>query len=367
MSSQRRGTRRRRSPSRSVAQPSLDIAPADRRLGLAMLPLRLFLGATFVYAGLDKLWFDPTFLDSSAPTSLAAQLAGFAHTSPLAPLIVALGEPLAVPLGVLIALAEIAIGLGALAGLLARLCAWGGVALAALLFLTASWAVHPYYLGPDLPYLAGWLTLALVGDGGIGSLAGSIRRWGIAQGWLDGPGRATAPRAWADEAETADLERRRFLEGAVLAALAVALGGAAALLGWRSRGAGAAAGVARTASTTARATASVGPAQGTGSAVGDLATVTRLGSQPFQDPATGDPSVLVHLSDGRVLAFDAVCTHAGCTVEFDSSQDVFLCPCHGAVFDARARGAVLRGPAAVPLGELPINVNATTGVIRLSS
>ena len=83
----------------------------------------------------------------------------------------ALGEPLAVPLGVLIALAEIAIGLGALTSLLARWCAWGGVALAALLWLTASWAVHPYYLGPDLPYLAGWLTLALVGDGGILSFA----------------------------------------------------------------------------------------------------------------------------------------------------------------------------------------------------
>jgi len=332
-----------------------------------MLPLRLFLGVTFVYAGLDKLWFDPTFLDSSAPTSLAAQLAGFAHTSPLAPLIVVLGEPLAVPLGILIAIAEIAIGLGALTGLLARLCAWGGVALAALLWLTASWAVHPYYLGPDLPYLAGWLTLALVGDGGIGSLASVIRRWGIAQGWLDGPGRAMLPRAWAVEAEAADLERRRFLEGALLTALTVALGGGAALLGWRSRRAGAVAGVTRPAGATARATATVGPAQGTGPAVGDLATVTRLGSQPFQDPATGDPSVLVHLSDGRVLAFDAVCTHAGCTVEFDSSQDVFLCPCHGAAFDARAQGAVLRGPAALPLTELAISINAATGVIRLSS
>ena len=332
-----------------------------------MLPLRLFLGVTFVYAGLDKLWFDPTFLDSSAPTSLAAQLAGFAHTSPLSPLIVALGEPLAVPLGVLIAIAEIAIGLGALTSLLARLSAWGGVALAALLWLTASWAVHPYYLGPDLPYLAGWLTLVLVGDGGILSFAGVVRRWGIAHGWLDGPDKPSLPRGWAAEAEAADLERRRFLEGALLAALTVALGGGAALLGWRSRRAGAVAGVTRPPGATAGATAAIGPAQGTGPAVGDLGTVTRLGSQPFQDPETGDPSALVHLSDGRVLAFDAVCTHAGCTVEFDISQDVFLCPCHGAAFDARTHGAVLRGPAALPLTELPISINATTGVIRLSS
>ena len=35
----------------------------------ALLPLRLFLGATFLYAGLDKL-LDPAFLDAAAPTSL---------------------------------------------------------------------------------------------------------------------------------------------------------------------------------------------------------------------------------------------------------------------------------------------------------
>ena len=77
-----------------------------------MLPLRLFLGLTFVYAGLDKLLFDPTFLDSAAPTSLLAQLQGFAHTSPLAPLITLIAEPLVVPIGLAMAVAEIAVGLG---------------------------------------------------------------------------------------------------------------------------------------------------------------------------------------------------------------------------------------------------------------
>src|SRR5580765_8923791 len=91
----------------------------ERRLGLLLLPLRLFAGATFLYAGLFKL-LDATFLDPSSPSSILAQLRGFERTSPLAPLISAVGEPLAVPIGLRMARAEIGIGLGALTGLAFR-------------------------------------------------------------------------------------------------------------------------------------------------------------------------------------------------------------------------------------------------------
>jgi len=185
--------RRRRMPNRAgaprrqpypvpaaSARPSLGRVPlpreaVDRRVGLAMLPLRAFLGFTFVFAGLDKLLFDPTFLDPHAPTSILAQLQGFDRTSPLAPLIAAIGEPLAIPIGILIAFSEIAVGLGVLSGLLLRLSAWGGAAIATLLWLTASWSIHPFYLGPDLPYIFAFTTLALVGDGNVLTLRGDRR------------------------------------------------------------------------------------------------------------------------------------------------------------------------------------------------
>ena len=64
-----------------------------------MLPLRVFLGVTFVYAGLVKL-ADPAFLDSAAAGSLVEQLHGFARDSPLAPLITTIAIPLATPIGV---------------------------------------------------------------------------------------------------------------------------------------------------------------------------------------------------------------------------------------------------------------------------
>ena len=127
---------------------------------IALLPVRLFFGVTFLYAGLDKL-LDPTFFDASAATSLHAQLEAFARVSPLGDLIRA-SLPLATPIGLLIAIAEIGIGIGTLSGLAFRIAAAGGAAVSFLFFLTASWGTHPYYLGNDLPYMFGWIALALV-------------------------------------------------------------------------------------------------------------------------------------------------------------------------------------------------------------
>ena len=135
------------------------------RLTLALLPLRAFLGVTFVYAGVDKLT-DPNFLQATGPGSIGSQLEGFVKVSPIAPLVQIFGQPFPVAVGLLIAITEIAIGLGALSGLLFRLSAVGGLALSLLFWLTASWATKPYYYGPDLPYALGWLTLALAGTGG---------------------------------------------------------------------------------------------------------------------------------------------------------------------------------------------------------
>ncbi len=46
--------------------------------GMTLLLLRLFLGVTFVYAGIQKL-SDPGFLHPGAPTYIGTQLHGFAN------------------------------------------------------------------------------------------------------------------------------------------------------------------------------------------------------------------------------------------------------------------------------------------------
>ena len=130
----------------------------------ALLPLRLFLGGTFVYAGIQKL-SDPGFLHPGAPTYIGTQLHGFADGTPGGPLL----EPAlsyAELAGVAVALVEIVIGVLVLLGFLSRVAAAGGLALNLLLFLTATWHTSPYFLGSDIVFVFAWLPLVLNGAEG---------------------------------------------------------------------------------------------------------------------------------------------------------------------------------------------------------
>src|SRR3954465_7547493 len=95
---------------------------------MALFPLRLFLGATFVYAGIQKL-SDPGFLHPGAPTYIGTQLHGFANGTPGGFLLRAFALPQPQVAGVGVALLEIAIGLLVAAGLLTRVAAAGGLGL----------------------------------------------------------------------------------------------------------------------------------------------------------------------------------------------------------------------------------------------
>jgi rieske iron-sulfur protein len=59
-----------------------------------------------------------------------------------------------------------------------------------------------------------------------------------------------------------------------------------------------------------------------------------------------------------VVAFSAICTHAGCSVSgWKAADRHFLCPCHGSVYDPAARGRVVAGPAPRPLPALPLRID----------
>jgi Rieske Fe-S protein len=68
----------------------------------------------------------------------------------------------------------------------------------------------------------------------------------------------------------------------------------------------------------------------------------------------GKPIIVSQPSAGQVVAFSAVCTHAGCTVAPQGKE--FDCPCHGSRFDATT-GDVLHGPARDPLPKLQATVS----------
>ncbi|MGW1207057.1 DoxX family protein [Streptomyces cyaneofuscatus] len=127
----------------------------------ALLPLRLFLGVTFVYAGLDKLT-DSGFLSATGPGSIG-ELMNSVRDSSAVPALVDLALKSPEGFGYAIAIGELLVGLGTLVGLWARLAALGGALISLSLWLTVSWQSTPYYYGNDLPYLMAWLPLVLAG------------------------------------------------------------------------------------------------------------------------------------------------------------------------------------------------------------
>ncbi len=140
-------------------------ARATSLAGWALLPLRLFLGATFTFAGLQKL-ANPGFFDASNPTSIQSQLASAARVSPIHALVGHL-QHVAVPLGVAISLGELAVGAATLVGLWSRVAAVGGMLLSFSLFLTVSFHASPYYTGSDIVFVFAWIPLLVAGSGGV--------------------------------------------------------------------------------------------------------------------------------------------------------------------------------------------------------
>ncbi|MEU6464527.1 DoxX family membrane protein [Streptomyces sp. NPDC046976] len=133
----------------------------DTAAHYALLPLRVFLGVTFLYAGLDKLT-DSAFMKAAGAGSIGDTMHAARGTAALPALIdLALKSP--VGFGYAIALGELAVGIATLLGLLGRLAALGGALISLSLWLTMSWATTPYYYGNDLAYLMAWLPLILAG------------------------------------------------------------------------------------------------------------------------------------------------------------------------------------------------------------
>ena len=395
----RPGARRRRR-TRFDAPPPRSFALS----GWALLPLRAFLGFTFCFAGLQKL-ANPNFFNANSPSSIQAQLIASIRISPVHML---LGHLLrfAVPIGVVIALAELAVGLGALLGLWTRVAAVGGILLSLTLFLTVSFHSSPYYTGADIVFLFAWIPLLLAGSGGVLSLDGVIAARVAAENKSGPPtvvpirfelvqqvcGNYEADTCRAQGGQPCDVRRCPFLVderasivqrgpdavdrrtlvlgGTAVAASAVigaVAAGAAAGLGRAVGGApspggagtsalsptGSGAGAGAT-STTAPAgtTTTAGPAAA-GTRIGLASQVPVGGAATFTDPATGDPGLVLQLAKDQFVAYDAICPHAGCTVGYASGAKLIVCPCHGSEFDP-ATGAVISPPA--PRGLTPIHV-----------
>ena len=321
---------------------------------LALLPLRIFLGLTFVYAGIQKL-SDPGFLHPGAPTYIGTQLEGFANGTPGGFILRAFATPHPSLAGVGVAITEILIGLLVTAGLFTRVAAAAGLGLNFLLFLTASWNTTPYFLGPDLVFTFAWLPFVLAGAAGQPALDNVT--WQPSEAMLRRT-RLRPPDPHASEAATAASTRRVLL--LEFAGAALALAGISALVkgsysGAPSLSAGGKAGskaVARSGSGSAPSQAP-SHASGAGAKVPPNAVKLAPGSRlpsgqaaTYADPTDGSPDILIRDTEGNLKAFSAVCTHAGCTVGYEGGT--IVCPCHGGEYSAET-GEVIAGPPPAPL------------------
>ena len=68
------------------------------------------------------------------------------------------------------------------------------------------------------------------------------------------------------------------------------------------------------------------------------------------------PAMLIHHADGRWIALTAVCTHLGCTVQYEPQADRIHCACHGGVYNAYT-GANVSGSPPKPLKLFKTAVN----------
>ncbi len=153
--------------------------------------------------------------------------------------------------------------------------------------------------------------------------------------------------------------RRTFLRVSGAAGL-IALGDILALSSCASSGAGSAPSETASTTNTGGDTGSMG---GTSSIIGNIKNLPLNSAEPFTVAKNDDPGVLIHLPNNQVVAFDAVCTHEGCTVAYNPDSKHLECPCHGSVFDPANQGKVLHGPARQPLTSIKITINNSTGNI----
>ena len=73
---------------------------------------------------------------------------------------------------------------------------------------------------------------------------------------------------------------------------------------------------------------------------------------PFE--FNGKPCLLVRAPNGEIRAFNAICTHVACTVEFRPAEGDIFCNCHNGVYNLN--GQNVSGPPPRPLQEYKVTI-----------
>jgi cytochrome b6-f complex iron-sulfur subunit len=73
------------------------------------------------------------------------------------------------------------------------------------------------------------------------------------------------------------------------------------------------------------------------------------------------PAILIQTPTGEYHAFDAVCTHLDCTVQYRPEEKLIWCACHNGRYDLTGKN--ISGPPPRPLEEFKVNVRGDEIVV----
>jgi rieske iron-sulfur protein len=85
------------------------------------------------------------------------------------------------------------------------------------------------------------------------------------------------------------------------------------------------------------------------------------------DPQELDDATRSASADGGIVAYSAICAHAGCPVTGfleEQGQRVLKCFCHNSVYDPHRQAAVVSGPAPRRLAGLPVTISDGELVVK---
>jgi cytochrome b6-f complex iron-sulfur subunit len=74
-------------------------------------------------------------------------------------------------------------------------------------------------------------------------------------------------------------------------------------------------------------------------------------------------TIIINTGSGTFSALSSICTHQGCSVEYNSTAGNIQCPCHGSEFTTT--GSVVKGPAASPLQKFAVSVTGNILTVLL--
>ncbi|MFV1975365.1 MAG: ubiquinol-cytochrome c reductase iron-sulfur subunit [Candidatus Scalindua sp.] len=69
-----------------------------------------------------------------------------------------------------------------------------------------------------------------------------------------------------------------------------------------------------------------------------------------------DRNIFVFYDSQGIYSISSICTHLGCSVNWEQAREDFECPCHGSIFDKDGR--VKKGPAPRPLESYAVELAA---------